>query len=145
MNNPIYYKKLHEDAKPPYKKYITDAGWDLCAIEDVIIRPFHTTKVKTGLAIAIPKNHVGLIWDRSGMGAKGVHRFAGVIDHGYTDEIIVCLNYLDVTDISEPYQVKKGDRIAQLIIQEIPELFFVEMEELPESERGKAGFGSTGN
>ena len=133
-------KKLYESAKSPTKGHLDDAGWDLYAFETVSIPAGATVLVSTGIAIAIPKGHSGLIWDRSSMGVKGVHRHAGVIDCGYRGEVKVCLH----NTTKEPFHVEKGDRIAQLIIQEVPHFVQHVVEELDSTDRGAGGFGSTG-
>ena len=133
-------KKLYESAKSPTKGHLDDAGWDLYAFETVSIPAGATVLVSTGIAIAIPKGHSGLIWDRSSMGVKGVHRHAGVIDCGYRGEVKVCLH----NTTKEPFHVEKGDRIAQLIIQEVPHFVQHVVEELDSTDRGSGGVGSTG-
>ena len=95
-------KKLYESAKSPTKGHLDDAGWDLYAFETVSIPAGATVLVSTGIAIAIPKGHSGLIWDRSSMGVKGVHRHAGVIDCGYRGEVKVCLH----NTTKEPFHVE---------------------------------------
>lgn len=136
----IKVKKLHPDSVVPTKTNASDAGWDLYSTQDVNLLPFKRCLISTGIAMSIPDGFVGLIWDRSGLSSKhGIHRFAGVIDSGYRGEIKVCLyNAIDwVTSI------KKGQRIAQLLIQEIPACELVEVDELEESQRGEKGFGSS--
>ena len=133
-------KKLYESAKSPTKGHLDDAGWDLYAFETVSIPAGATVLASTGIAIAIPKGHSGLIWDRSSIGVKGVHRHAGVIDCGYRGEVKVCLH----NTTKEPFHVEKGDRIAQLIIQEVPHFVQHVVEELDSTDRGSGGFGSTG-
>jgi len=137
----IKVKRLHPESIIPTKANASDAGWDLYSTQDVTFLPFKKYLINTGIAMSIPDGFVGLIWDRSGLASKhGIHRFAGVIDSGYRGEIKVCLyNSLDwVTSI------KKGERIAQLLIQEIPTCELVEVDELEESSRGEQGFGSSG-
>ncbi len=97
-------------------------------------------EVSTGIAIAIPKGYVALIWDRSSMGVKGVHRHAGVIDSGYRGEVKVCLH----NTTKEPYHIERGDRIAQMLIQEAPNFKQHVVQELDSTNRGDGGFGSTG-
>tara|TARA_R110000824_G_scaffold14985_6_gene63393 strand:- start:1577 stop:2056 length:480 start_codon:yes stop_codon:yes gene_type:complete len=133
-------KKLSETAQVPTKGHVNDAGWDLHSDEDITLWPGETKLISTGIAMALPKNHVGLIWDRSSMGVKGIHRHAGVIDSGYRGEVKVCLH----NTTSELYKIKSGDRIAQLLIQETPIFRLHEVEDLDSTERGSDGFGSTG-
>ncbi len=138
-------KKLTDTAQIPTKGNPNDAGWDLYADEDAIIGPKETKLISTGIAMAIPEGNVGLIWDRSSMGVKGIHRHAGVIDCGYRGEIKVCLHNAGATLGSDSsYEIKKGDRIAQLLIQHIPDFSISEVEILSTTTRGDGGFGSTG-
>jgi dUTP pyrophosphatase len=99
--------------------------------------------VPTGLAVAIPAGHAGFVQPRSGLAAKhgiSIVNTPGLIDSGYRGELQVALLN---TDVSEPFVVEAGMRIAQLVVLAVPELELVEVEELPESERGTRGFGST--
>ena len=133
-------KLLHDSAKNPTKGHVNDAGWDLYSSETVSIPAGATVLISTGIAMAIPKHYVGLIWDRSSMGVKGVHRHAGVIDSGYRGEVKVCLH----NTTKEAYHVERGDRIAQLLIQEVPVFRQHTVNEIDSTNRGNAGFGSTG-
>lgn len=133
-------KKLYESAHWPTKGHPDDAGWDLYASEAVSIPSGATVLVSTGIALALPKGYSALIWDRSSMGVKGIHRHAGVIDCGYRGEIKVCLH----NTTKETYQIKRGDRIAQMLIQQVPEFTMRVVEELSSTVRGDGGFGSTG-
>lgn len=133
-------KLLHSSAKAPTKGHVNDAGWDLYAFETVSIPAGATVLVSTGISMAIPKDHVALIWDRSSMGVKGVHRHAGVIDSGYRGEVKVCLH----NTTKEPYHIERGDRIAQMLIQEAPNFIQHVVHELNSTDRGDGGFGSTG-
>ena len=133
-------KKLTDSSQVPTKGHPNDAGWDLYANENIEIWPEETKLISTGIAMSLPKGFVGLIWDRSSMGVKGIHRHAGVIDSGYRGEVKVCLH----NTTGELYKIKSGDRIAQLLIQEIPIFRLHEVEELDSTIRGSGGFGSTG-
>ena len=133
-------KLLHDSAKNPTKGHTDDAGWDLYSSEAVSIPAGSTVLVSTGVAMAIPNRYVGLIWDRSSMGVKGIHRHAGVIDSGYRGEVKVCLH----NTTNETYHVERGDRIAQLLIQEVPVFRQHVVDELDATNRGDGGFGSTG-
>lgn len=140
-------KLLSEDATLPSRGKSGDAGLDIYAAEDVILLgiqpprlPPTITKVKTGIAVEIPKGKVGLIWDRSSLGSKLIKTFGGVVDSGYRSELLVCLSNFGYHD----YQIKRGDRIAQLIIQDFSELTPEVVDELSSTERGSGGFGSTG-
>ncbi|MDJ1370452.1 dUTP diphosphatase [Gulosibacter molinativorax] len=121
-----------------------DAGADLYASETVTLEPGARAVVGTGTAIALPERTVGLVAPRSGLAAKHgitIVNAPGVIDSGYRGELKVTLLN---TDASEPYTITAGDRIAQLLVLPIPAVEFVTVAELPEGERGEAGFGSTG-
>ena len=122
-----------------------DAGADLVARTDVTLAPNGgRALVPTGVALAIPAGHAGFVQPRSGLALRhGVTclNTPGLIDSGYRDELAVLLVN---TDPEVPYEVRRGDRIAQLVIQRVETATFVEVEELGESERGVGGFGSTG-
>lgn len=136
----IQVKKLRPRAKVPTKGHPNDAGWDLYSNETVSIPAGASVLILTGVGFAIPEGYAGLIWDRSSMGVKGLHRFAGVVDCGYRGEVKVCIN----NSGKEPYHIQLGDRVAQIIFQEIPSFDMIEVEELSETLRGDGGFGSTG-
>jgi len=140
MDNFFEVKKLHTSAHVPTKGHSDDAGWDLYSFETISIPSGATVLVNTGIALAIPKGYAALIWDRSSMGVKGMHRHAGVVDCGYRGEVRVCLHNTG----KEPYHIKKGDRIAQMLIQTVPSLTMHTVQELDSTHRGDGGFGSTG-
>lgn len=120
-----------------------DAGADLRSTSDLVIRPQGRAIVGTGVSIALPAGFVALVHPRSGLAAKfgiTVLNSPGTVDAGYRGEILVTL----YNSSSENFEVKIGDRIAQLVIQEFVVANFVQVEELPGSERGQGGFGSTG-
>ena len=135
----LLIKRLTETSTTPPKATSSDAGFDLYSDEDVIIKSGESVLVSTGVAMAIPENHAGLIWDRSSMGVKGIHRFAGVVDSGYRGEVKVCL-----FNTGEDYKIVRGDRIAQILIQPVPNIELREVEDLNNTERGIGGFGSSG-
>ena len=122
-----------------------DAGADLVAAESVTLAPGGgRALVRTGAAIAIPVGYAGFVQPRSGLAYKHgvtVLNTPGLIDSGYRGELKVLLVN---TDPQTPFEVKRGDRIAQLVIQQVEHCRFVETDELPGSERGEGGFGSTG-
>jgi dUTP pyrophosphatase len=138
----ISVKKLDPDATIPTKANLLDAGYDLYAVVSgsAILNPGETKLVPTGIAMAIPRGYAGLIWDRSSMGTKGIHRFAGVVDAGYRGEIKVCL----YNSNDRPYRLSSGDRIAQILIQKVGDFYLREVEDLNETGRGDGGFGSSG-
>ncbi len=154
----IKVKKLTDTAIVPTKSRKTDAGYDLYADEDKAIYPEDTVLISTSIAFAIPDGYAGLIWDRSGLGSKGIHRHAGVVDSSYRGEVKVALsnsrsfgagldtkyhnNVVHSTD--NIYFISKGDRIAQILFQKVPHFDLVETEELDDTDRGSSGFGSSG-
>jgi dUTP pyrophosphatase len=135
--------RLRDDAVLPERAYSGDAGLDLAACERHELRPGERALVGTGLAVAIPAGHAGFVQPRSGLAAKHgltVVNSPGLVDSGYRGEIrVVLLN----TDAQAPFVVEPGMRIAQLVVLPVPELDPVEVDELPESERGVRGFGSS--
>lgn len=143
----IKVKKLTSTATIPTKSRKTDAGYDLYSDEDIAIYPEDTKLISTGIAFAIPDGYAGLIWDRSGLGSKGIHRHAGVVDSSYRGEVKVALynarpGHIDFTD--NMYFISRGDRIAQILFQKVPHFDLVETEELDDTDRGSSGFGSSG-
>lgn len=130
-------KRLTETAKLPQRAHDTDAGFDIYADEDVELT--ESQLVSTGIAIEIPDYCYGRLKGRSGLTSKTPLRVQeGTIDADYRGEIKV------MCDIKAPYKINKGDRIAQLIIQELPFVYVVEVDELSDTDRGFGGFGSTG-
>jgi dUTP pyrophosphatase len=136
-------RRLRDDAIVPKRAYAGDAGLDLAACEPIELGPGERAVVGTGLAVAIPEGYAGFVQPRSGLAARhgiAIVNAPGLVDSGYRGEIrVVLLN----TDRSEPFLVEPGMRIAQLVIVPVPVLEVVERDELPESERGARGFGSS--
>jgi dUTP diphosphatase len=136
-------QRLHADAVVPQRAYTGDAGLDLASCERVDLGPGERALVGTGLAVAIPEGYAGFVQPRSGLAARHgltVVNSPGLVDSGYRGELrVVLLN----TDRTEPFVVEPGMRIAQLVVLPIPELELVEVDELPSSERGVRGFGSS--
>jgi dUTP pyrophosphatase len=133
-------KRIHEDAKLPIYQHKGDAGLDIFSSVDCVLEKGETKPVPSGIKVAIPEGYVGLIWDKSGISLKGIHRLAGVVDSGYRGEVkVVMVNLGD-----EPFVIEKGMKIAQLLIQPVNEVEVLEVEELEETLRGQKGFGSTG-
>ncbi len=127
----------------PSRAYSGDAGLDLAACERVELGPGERALVPTGLAVAIPEGHAGFVQPRSGLAAKHgitIVNTPGLVDSGYRGELLV--NLLN-TDPREPFVVEPGMRIAQLVVVPVPEVELVEVDELPASERGVRGFGSS--
>jgi len=121
-----------------------DAGADLYAREDVTLGPGERRLVPTGIALALPEGHVALVHPRSGLAHRSglsIVNAPGTIDAGYRGEVQVCLVNLDPVT---PIELKRGDRIAQLVVQRFETAGFVEVEALPDSTRGTGGYGSTG-
>ena len=135
--------RLRENAVVPERAYDGDAGLDLAACEQVVLEPGERATVGTGLAVAIPPGHAGFVQPRSGLAARhgiGVVNSPGLIDAGYRGELrVVLLN----TDTRDRFTVEPGMRIAQLVVLEVPQIELVEVAELPPSERGARGFGSS--
>ena len=135
--------RLRDDARLPERAYAGDAGFDLAACERVDLAPGERAVVPTGIAVAIPEGFAGFVQPRSGLAARhgiAVVNSPGLIDSGYRGEIrVVLLN----TDPERAFVAEAGDRIAQLVVVPIPELDLVEVDELPPSERGVRGFGSS--
>lgn len=132
------YKKLHPDAIEP-QQALASAGYDFFSVESFNIPPGITAKVPTGIALELPVKHVGLLRDRSSLGAKGIIVTGGVIDPDYRGEIIVCLYNSSGT----PFVIKKGDKIAQMLVLPFHSSDMFEIDVLEETERGTKGFGST--
>ncbi len=133
-------KKMSPDAKLPLYGHRGDAGLDLFSSSEYVLQKGEVFAVPTGVKVEIPMGYVGLIWDKSGVSLKGVHRLAGVVDAGYRGEIKVVMVNLS----QDPFVIDKGMKIAQLLIQPIVEVEVVEVEFLEDSSRGEGGFGSTG-
>ena len=136
-------RRLRPDAQVPTRAYAGDAGIDLAACERVELAPGERALVSTGLAVAIPAGYAGYVQPRSGLATKhgiSIVNTPGLVDSGYRGELLV--NLLN-TDPREPFVVEPGMRIAQLVVLAVPEVEPVEVEELPDSERGDRGFGSS--
>jgi dUTP pyrophosphatase len=139
----LQIQRLRPDAVLPDRAYEGDAGLDLTACERVELAPGERAVVPTGLAVAIPPGHAGLVMPRSGLAVRngiGKVNSPGLIDSGYRGELrVVLLN----TDRRETFVVEPGMRIGQLVVVPVPAVELEEVEELPESERGERGFGSS--
>jgi dUTP pyrophosphatase len=138
------FERLHPDAVLPERAHPGDAGFDLRSVIDVEVGPGERAMIPTGLAVAIPEGHAGLVLPRSGLASRQGLTLAnapGLIDAGYRGEVICAVVNLDR---ETPVQIAPGDRIAQLVIVAVPDLEPTWTEELPPSARGEGGFGSTG-
>ena len=139
----LLFQRLHEDAVVPAPAYAGDAGLDLVACESAEIGPGERAIVGTGLAVAIPEGHAGFVQPRSGLAADHgvtVLNTPGLIDSGYRGEVrVILLN----TDTLTPFVVEPGMRIAQLVVVPFVPVDTAEVDELPTTERGARGFGSS--
>lgn len=141
IENVVKVKILSEHGIMPTQTNHNDAGWDLYSTVDATIYAQQRKTVSTGIAIEMPDGLAGLIWPRSGLSVKsGIDVLAGVVDAGYRGEIMVCL--LNTGD--KPVRINRGDRIAQIIFQEVPLVTMNVQETLGSSQRGDNGFGSSG-
>jgi len=136
-------RRLRDDAVVPSRAYAGDAGLDLAACERVELGPGERAAVGTGLAVAIPEGYAGFVQPRSGLASRHgitIVNAPGLVDAGYRGELkVVLLN----TDARESFFVEPGMRIAQLVVLPVPPVEPVEVDELPDSERGVRGFGSS--
>ena len=140
----LLFQRLDPDAALPTSAHPGDAGFDLRANADVEIGPGERAKVPTGVAVAIPEGHAGLVLPRSGLASKQGLTLAnapGLIDAGYRGEVICAMVNLDR---EQPVKILRGDRVAQLVVVAIPDLEPAWADELPPTSRGDGGFGSTG-
>lgn len=137
----VKVKKLIKIAKLPTYARHGDAGLDVYSIEDVVLGAGERKAIKTGISCEIPSGYAFFVWDKSGLAVEfGIKTMAGVIDSGYRGEIrIVLLN-----TSQKPYKIKKGEKIAQLVLQKVEAAEIKESKELNNTERGEKGFGSTG-
>jgi dUTP pyrophosphatase len=128
----------------PGRAYDGDAGLDLASCDRVVLAPGERASVGTGLAVAIPEGYAGFVQPRSGLAAKHgitIVNAPGLVDSGYRGEVMVVLLN---TDRDDPFEVEPGMRIAQLVLMEVPEVRTKVVDELPGSERGARGHGSSG-
>jgi dUTP pyrophosphatase len=138
------FKRVRPEAALPSAQHEGDAGLDLRAAVDATIKPGERVIVPTGVAVAIPDGHAGLVLPRSGLASKHGLTLAnapGLIDAGYRGEVMCSMVNLDR---DEAIEIRAGDRIAQLVIIAVPAVAPAWADELPESHRGEGGFGSTG-
>lgn len=138
-------KRLDPSVELPTYAYEGDAGLDLRANEDVVLQPFERKLVSTGLAIALPEGYAGFVQPRSGMALKrglSMANTPGLIDARYRGELKMLAINLDA---HTPIRIERGERIAQLVIQQVPIVQLIEVDELDETSRGAGGFGSSGS
>jgi dUTP pyrophosphatase len=140
----VLVHRLDRELPMPGYAHPGDAGLDLVARADITLAPGGRAAVATGVAIALPAGYVGLVHPRSGLARKHgvtVLNAPGTVDAGYRGEIVVILVN---TDPAEPFTVRRGDRVAQLVVQQVAVADLIEVGVLPGSDRGEGGFGSTG-
>jgi len=137
-------RRLDPDLPPPAYAHPGDAGADLRAATEVVLPPGGRATVGTGIAVAVPDGYAAFVHPRSGLASRHgitVVNAPGTVDAGYRGEVrVVLLN----TDPAEPFTVRRGDRIAQLVVQPVTRVSFLDAAELPPTPRGEGGFGSTG-
>jgi len=134
-------QKLHEDAITPQYALDGDAGMDIFSMEHRALGPGERARVLTGIAMEIPYGYVGLIWEKSGLAVNhGIQTMGGVIDSGYRGEVVVTV--YNASDTVHTFE--KGDKVGQMLIQKVESPGIEVVDTLSESERGEAGFGSTG-
>jgi dUTP diphosphatase len=140
----IEIKLLEEDLPMPRYQNEGDAGLDLPSRVDYVLNPGERAKIPTGIAVAIPRGYAGFVLPRSGLASRNgisLVNSPGLVDSGYRGEMaIIMIN----TDKHEAFHIKRGDRIAQLVIQRVEEVKLIRREELDDTARGEGGFGSTG-
>jgi dUTP pyrophosphatase len=140
MQITVKVKKLYPDSKLPIYATHGSAGFDLYSAKEIIIPPGEIAKVHTGIKFEVPPGYCWQLWDRGGLGAKGIHRFGGLGDSDYRGEPIVVL----YNSTKQSYKIQKGDRIIQVVIVPIAKVNFQEVDELNQTKRGEGRFHSTG-
>ncbi|WP_350340618.1 dUTP diphosphatase [Candidatus Solincola tengchongensis] len=140
---PLRIKRLRPDVELPSYAHPGDAGLDIRSAEEVVLQPGERALVSTGFAMALPEGYAAFVQPRSGLASKhgiSIVNTPGLIDCHYRGEVKVILVNLG----GEPFRVRKGDRIAQMVIQRVERAEVLEVEELEDTARGEGGFGSTG-
>jgi len=134
-------QKLHPNANIPSYAHPGDAGLDIHSIAKHALAPGERAMIPTGIGLALPPGTVGLVWDKSGLAIKkGLKTLGGVIDEGYRGEVMIGLVNLSDAD----YVIEAGDKIAQILIQQVERPELETVDELDDTSRGTGGFGSTG-
>lgn len=140
----VKIKRLDQELPLPRYANPGDAGLDLYSAVDVVIEPMRRVMIPTGVAIALPEGYAGFVQPRSGLAAKkglSIVNTPGLVDSGYRGELkVIAIN----TDADEPITIARGERVAQLVVQRVPAVELVEVDELDSTKRGEGGFGSTG-
>ncbi len=137
-------KRLDPAVELPSYAYEGDAGLDLRSNVDIVLKPFQRRLIGTGLAIAIPDGYAGFVQPRSGLALReglSMVNTPGLIDPHYRGELKICAINLDPQN---EIRISRGERIAQLVIQRVPRVSLMEVDELDETDRGQDGFGSSG-
>lgn len=141
----VQFTRIADGAEAPTRGSELAAGWDLRALQETVVSSGSSSKVRTGLKVAIPAGYEGQVRARSSLASKGLilPNAPGTIDADYRGELMVLLTWIGE---GESYTIPAGERIAQLIIAPVPQVEFIEVseEELSDTERGEGGFGSTG-
>ena len=144
MTVDILITRLDESVPLPSYAKPGDAGADLCSRIDAILQPGERALIPTGISVALPNGYVALVHPRSGLAIKhgiSMVNTPGTVDAAFRGELqIILINH----DLQQPFEIKKGDRIAQLVIQKVERAEFVEVQTLPGTHRAEGGFGSTG-
>jgi dUTP pyrophosphatase len=146
--------KFETDAVIPSRANRNDAGLDIYSYEDVVIPVGATVKIRTGIGLHVPEGYVGKIEDRGSLASKGLKTCAGVVDAGYSGELLIVMHNLSAisglysnknNDMETVYEIKKGDKIAQFLLYIVNTAPAVEVKQLWTSDRNSKGFGSSGN
>jgi dUTP pyrophosphatase len=136
----IDYVRFDHDLPATYRPFATDAGTDVLTTNDTVIAPFQTIRLPLNLAVAIPDGYYAMLASRSSVAARGLLVHTGTVDQGYRGQLYVAVS--NVT--TESQTVKRGERIAQMIVLPFVSPQFLEVETLPDSERAERGWGSSG-
>lgn len=141
----VQVRRLDPDLPLPSYAHEGDAGLDLYSATDATLKPGERAAISTGIAVAIPEGFAGFVQPRSGRAVKeglGMPNSPGLIDSGYRGELRVAVINLD---LDQPLHIRRGEKIAQMVILPVAAVELIEVQKLPESSRGGGGFGSTGN
>lgn len=141
----VQVRRLDPDLPLPSYAHEGDAGLDLYSATDATLKPGERAAISTGIAVAIPEGFAGFVQPRSGRAVKeglGMPNSPGLIDSGYRGELRVAVINLD---LDQPLHIRRGEKIAQMVILPVAAVELIEVQKLPESPRGGGGFGSTGN
>ena len=136
----VRYKRFDRNLPGYLRAYPTDAGADLVAVEEITIQPGDTARVPTNLAVALPEGCYAVVSGRSGLNAQGILTHVGTVDQGFRGQISVAMTNLS----SQPFLIRRGDRVAQLVVLPFVAPSFIEVGELPPSPRADRGWGSSG-